>query len=484
MTSTSVLQKAARLQPLVVDLDGTLLRTDLLLESALAYLRAQPLHFIRPLLWLARHGKAGLKQRLAESAQLDLRTLPYDPSVIALIRQARQEGRQVILATASHCTLAHRIAASLELFDEVLASDGIINLSAENKRSALVARFGEGGFDYAGNARDDLPVWQSAHEAIAVNPQPGVSARLATRSGPTRLLLTTRATAADWMNALRLHQWLKNLLLFVPLLAAHRLSEPGLLAAGLLAFIAFGLCASSVYVLNDLLDLSADRQHPSKRERAFASGRLPLLTGLLLIPLLLAAAFTLAASALPGAFLAALGAYYLLTLAYSLRLKRYMMVDVIALALLYTLRIVAGAAAMGIALSFWILAFSMFMFLSLALVKRHSELTSTQALEPPPDLGRGYVPSDLATIASLGGSAGFMAVLVLALYINDLNAGAAYSHPQLIWLACPLLLYWVGRTWLLTRRGEMHDDPVVFAMRDRTSLVVGALFGLVFWAAI
>lgn len=470
--------------PLVVDLDGTLLRTDLLLESGLAHLRERPLRCLDPVLWLLRDGKAGLKQRLAEVTNLDITALPYEPAVIALIRQARSQGRPVILATASHRTLAERIADHLGLFDAVLASDGITNLAGGRKQAALVARFGEGGFDYAGNARDDLPVWQSAREAIVVNPDPGVTRRLRSRTPAMRIVRAAPATATDWINALRLHQWLKNLLLFVPLFAAHKLGEPGLLALGVFAFIVFGLCASSVYVLNDLLDLAADRQHPSKRERPFASGRLSPRTGMLLAPLLLAIAFGLATSALPGAFVTVLGAYYVLTLAYSLRLKRYLMVDVIALALLYTLRIVAGAAALGIPLSFWILAFSMFMFLSLALVKRYSELHRTQALQTGRDFGRGYLPADLGMIASLGGSAGFMAVLVLALYINDLNDGTAYRHPQLIWLACPLLLFWVGRTWLLTRRGEMDEDPVIFAMRDRTSLFVGALFGLVFWAAI
>lgn len=475
---------AAANLPLVVDLDGTLLRTDLLLETGLAYLREQPLHCLDPALWLLRSGKAGLKRRLAEATRIDATTLPFEPAVIALIREARADGRSVVLATASDDALARRVADHLGLFDEVIASDGFTNLSAGRKRAALVSRFGEGGFDYVGNARDDLPVWEAAREAYVANPAPGVLARLARRPRPMRMVRTQHATLAAWINAFRLHQWLKNLLLFVPLFAAHRVGEPSLLALGLFAFVVFGLCASSVYVLNDLLDLAADRQHPTKRERPFASGRLSPRIGMLLAPLLLVVAFGCAATLLPVGFVAVLGAYYVLTLGYSLRIRRYMMVDVIALALLYTLRIVAGAAALGIPLSFWILAFSMFMFLSLALVKRYSELHHTRALDAAPDFGRGYVPADLGMIASLGGSAGFMAVLVLALYINDLNDGTVYRHPQLIWLACPLLLYWIGRTWLLTRRGEMDEDPVIFAMRDRTSLLVGTLFGLVFWAAI
>jgi 4-hydroxybenzoate polyprenyltransferase len=277
---------------------------------------------------------------------------------------------------------------------------------------------------------------------------------------------------------------MKNALIFVPLLAAHQLNQPLQVLNGLLAFLFFGLCASSVYILNDLLDLTDDRHHQSKRNRPFASGRLSIRSGLVLVPLLLLGAFGGAALLLPWQFCAVLGAYYLLTLAYSLSLKRQMTLDVIVLAALYTSRILAGAAAFNLPLTFWILAFSMFMFLSLALVKRYAELREARLKDlKDKTRGRGYYPADLDMIASLGATSGHLAVMVLALYIHEGTTVALYSHPHVIWLACPLLLFWITRVWMLTHRGQMNDDPVVFAIRDRVSQLIGALFALVFWIA-
>jgi 4-hydroxybenzoate polyprenyltransferase len=257
-----------------------------------------------------------------------------------------------------------------------------------------------------------------------------------------------------------------------------------LLGSGLLAFVFFGLCASSVYVLNDMLDVADDRHHPRKRMRPFASGRLPLSAGLLVAPVLLAAAFLGAITLLPPAFSATLLVYYLVTLAYSLWLKREMVLDVITLAALYTLRIIAGGAVFGLVLTSWLLAFSMFIFLSLALVKRYAELRhSRDKGQTERARGRGYYPGDLEMIAALGAASGYLAVMVLALYINDAATVVLYAHPQVIWLACPLLLYWITRVWMLTHRGEMHDDPVVFAIRDKVSLCVGLLLAIVFLGA-
>lgn len=469
--------------PLVVDLDGTLLSSDLLLETWLLYLRSNPEYFFRPFLWLTR-GKACLKDGLARAVAVDVGTLPYAPEVLELITAERARGRQLILATASHHTLAERIAEHLGVFDGVIATDSTRNLSGQAKRDALVARFGTKGFDYAGNSRDDLPVWGAARRAILVNPEPGVEARSHELGNVKDVIRSQRAAVGDWLKALRCHQWLKNLLIFVPLLAAHRVTEMALLVDGLLAFLAFGFCASSVYVLNDLLDLGDDRHHPTKRHRPFAAGVLSIKLGGALVPLLLAAAFAVSLLWLPLAFSAVLAVYFGLTTAYSLILKRHMLVDVIALASLYTLRIIAGAAVFGLQPTFWMLAFSMFIFLSLALVKRFSELRLARAngINGTPR-GRGYRSEDLEMIASLGAAAGYMSVLVLALYINDFKTGGLYRHPELIWPACLLLLIWISRVWMLAHRGEMHDDPVIFAITDRTSLVLGMLFGLVFWGA-
>lgn len=477
--------RAGSVVPLVIDLDGTLLRSDLLLESALAYARAQPLQLLAPLAWLGG-GKAHLKQQLAQAAEIDVATLPYDQRVLDLIAQARADGRRVVLATASHRLYAERIAAHLQVFDEVLATEGGLNLSAGRKRDALLQRYGRHGYDYAGNSSDDLPVWSAARQAYVVNAGGRVQRRAEAHGNVAAVLPapTPLAQLRTALRAMRLHQWAKNLLVFLPLLAAHVADQPSRVLAGVLAFICFSLCASSVYLLNDLLDLADDRHHKSKRRRPFAAGQLPLLAGMALTPLLLAAAFGLALWLLPWKFSAVLLAYYVLTLAYSLYLKRVMAVDAITLAALYTLRLIAGAAAFEVPLTFWMLAFSMFMFLSLALVKRYAELREARRRgDTAQARGRGYFPGDLEMISSLGAASGYLAVLVLALYTQDRATVALYRQPQLIWLACPLLLFWVTRTWMLTHRGEMHDDPVVFALKDRTSVVVGVLFALIFWSA-
>ena len=470
-------------EPLVVDLDGTLLRSDLLLETGMVFVRNQPLRLFKTISWLAK-GKAVLKEGLANATQIDVSMLPYDPAVIELIETGRRSGRTIVLATASHHSLAERIAEHLQLFDRVLASNTERNLSAHCKRDLLVECYGEGGFDYAGNSHDDIPVWASARQAYVVNPEPGVERRARAQGNVERVILSNPSDLKDWLKALRLHQWMKNALIFVPLLAAHQLANPLLLWQGMLAFLFFGLCASSVYLLNDLLDLADDRHHHSKRHRPFAAGRLSIKSGLLAFPILLAGAFAGALLFLPWQFSGVLAAYYILTLAYSLSLKRHMAVDVIALAMLYTMRIIAGAAAFSLSLTFWMLAFSMFIFLSLALVKRYAELREARRKgHTEKTRGRGYYPDDLEMISSLGAASGYLAVMVLALYIHDQTTVALYAHPHVIWLACPLLLFWITRIWMLTHRGQMHDDPVVFAIRDRTSLMVGILFSLVFWVA-
>lgn len=469
--------------PLVIDLDGTLLRSDLLLETGLSFLRHRPLHLHKPLGWLGK-GKAMLKEKLALATHVEIDNLPYDPQVIALIEAERRNGRTVVLATASHQSLAERIAEHLQLFDQVWATTAERNLTAHRKRDLLVEHYGEGGFDYVGNSHDDVVVWAAARKAYVVNPERGVESRARAKGNVADVIRSDQSTLKDWVKALRLHQWMKNLLIFVPLLAAHQLANPLLLWQGVLAFLFFGLCASSVYLLNDLLDLADDRHHHTKRNRPFAAGRLSIRSGVIAFPVLLLVSFAGAAWFLPWQFAGVLAGYYILTLAYSLALKRYMAIDVIALALLYTVRIIAGAAAFGLPLTFWILAFSMFMFLSLALVKRYAELWEARSKgRTEKTRGRGYYPDDLEMISSMGASSGYLAVMVLALYIHDRATMALYSHPQLIWLACPILLFWITRVWMLTHRGQMHDDPVVFAVRDRVSLVVGALFCLVFWVA-
>jgi 4-hydroxybenzoate polyprenyltransferase/phosphoserine phosphatase len=472
---------AAERVPLCVDLDGTLLRTDLLIESWFELLHSSALRALLAPYWLM-HGKARLKHEIAQRTELDVRTLPYDGAFLEYLRDQFREGRRLVLTTASHEKYAAEVASHLGIFDEVIASTRETNLSGTVKARLLVQRFGDRGFDYAGNSRADLQVFPHARQAILVNPGYRVE-RMARKQGDIKRTFPASSSGPGvYLRALRPHQWVKNLLVFVPLAAAHKLGNPELLTKSALAFIAFGLCASSVYILNDLLDLPADRAHSRKRHRPFASGAASVKVGVVLIPSLLAAAVGIAAM-LPAAFLPMIAAYYVSTLAYSLWLKGKLMIDVLVLAGLYTLRILAGAAAVAIAPSFWLMAFSMFLFLSLAMVKRYSELLDLRDAGVTTVKGRGYEVTDLATLQSLGAAAGYCAVLVLALYINSNDVRTNYPHPNRIWLLCPLLLYWISRMWQRAGRAQMHDDPIVFSLRDRISRWVGAAGVLVMLAA-
>jgi 4-hydroxybenzoate polyprenyltransferase/phosphoserine phosphatase len=469
-------------RPLCVDLDGTLIRSDLLIEAVFVLLKSNLLYGLLLPVWLLR-GKAYLKQQVADRVDLEVTLLPYDAAFLGYLRTQRAQGRRLVLATASNIKYAEQIAFHLGLFDEVLASDADTNLSGSRKRDRLVAAFGERGFDYAGNHAVDLAIWSHAGAAVLVNAPPELARRAEAVVPVAEVFAAARPGLKVYLNALRLHQWLKNLLVFVPLTMAHQFHEPALVLRAGLAFLAFGLCASSVYVLNDLLDLASDRKHPSKRLRAFAAGTLPIEHGVLVIPVLFGAAFALALR-LPGWFPVTLGVYYALTLAYSLRLKQAVLVDVLALAVLYTLRVIAGGAATDLGPSFWLLAFSMFLFLSLALVKRYSELLLVQAQDKETAAGRGYQVIDLEALAQFGIASGYLAVLVLALYINSTAVGALYRHPEAIWLICPLMLYWISRVWLLARRNAMHEDPILFAIEDRRSHWLFAIMLAIVWAAV
>jgi 4-hydroxybenzoate polyprenyltransferase/phosphoserine phosphatase len=461
---------------LCVDLDGTLIHTDLLYESLLMLVRQSPLYVLRLPLWLMR-GRAYLKQQVASRVKPDVVNLPYNQALLAELRRERARGRKMALVTGSPMAFAQSVAKELHLFDEVIATDDEVNLTGSRKADRLVERFGAGGYDYAGNSLADIPVWSHAREAWTVD-APAVAPKLASKARFTHRYDRPRASPATYLRAIRMHQWLKNILVFVPLLAAHRASDPGLALDALIMFVAFSLCASSGYVLNDLLDLGADRAHPRKRKRPFASGALPLTHGIVMAPALLIAAVVLVGTQLSLLSLGVLLAYYVGTMAYSLVLKQRATIDVLTLAGLYTLRIIAGSAATEIPPSFWLLAFAMFLFFSLAVVKRYSEVLAVRARGEERLHSRGYHTGDEIVLSVMGVSSGFMSVLVLALYVQSAPVRNLYQHPFLISLICPLMLYWVCRTWIKTHRGEMHDDPLVFAATDRISWIVAALCAL------
>ncbi|WP_206199387.1 UbiA family prenyltransferase [Parasulfuritortus cantonensis] len=470
--------------PLVVDLDGTLIKTDLLFETASRFITQHFLGVFRLLGWLAT-GRAQLKERLAEIVDIDPSTLPYNAEVIDWLREQKRLGRHLILATASHRILAEAVAKHLGLFDEVVASEGRLNIKGREKRDILVKRHGERGYDYVGDSAADLPVWQSANQAFVVSASRGLIKRARAQGNVANVICNGRAPRLRSLaKAMRPHQWVKNLLVFIPLMSAHQYGDAYAVLHACFAFVVFGLTASSVYILNDIVDIAHDRHHPRKQRRPFAAGDLSLALGWMVWPLLLVTAFYLAILFLPLAFVGALGTYFLFTVAYSLRLKQLAAVDVLTLAGLYTLRIIAGAVAITVSLTFWLLSFSMFLFLSLAFVKRFSELKAARDNGKHGRLrGRGYVHEDLEIVSSMGVASGYLSVLVLALYIQDARTSELYHTPQLIWLACPLMLFWVSRVWLVAHRGWMHDDPIVFALKDRASWIVVAGFATVFGLA-
>ncbi|WP_375174435.1 UbiA family prenyltransferase [Pseudooceanicola sp.] len=452
---------------LVCDLDGVLIRTEMLDETFWASVAAgwtAPWVAFRALL----QGRAALKRALAERGPVDPAHLPYRPDIVARLRAWRSAGGRTALVTSADQAVAEEIAAHLDLFDEVHGSDGTRNLRAATKAAFLVNRFGEGGYSYIGGAVTDRPVWATSATATTVGLSDAARAKITAMAKVTHLDKAPMNFPRALMQTMRPHQWLKNLLVFLPLLAAHQLDAVSL-AQAVLAFITFGLVASSVYVLNDLLDLPSDRAHPRKRNRPFASGRLPLRHGLWLAPSLLLAGLVFGL-VLGPMFLAVLGVYYATTTAYSLWLKRLPVVDICTLAALYTLRIVAGAAATSIPISVWLMAFAIFFFFSLAAVKRQAELVDAVKAGRELNTRRGYRADDLPLVAMMAVGSGYVSVLVMALYVNSPAVTALYSMPQVLFGICVVLLFWISRVVMLAHRGEMHDDPVVFAAKDRVSL--------------
>lgn len=458
--------------PLVVDLDGTLTLTDTLVESLIHVIKQSPLNLLRVPLWLLK-GRAGFKAIIAEKTWLATESLPYREPLVAYLREEKAQGRRIILATAAHATIADAVARQLGLFDQVLATTPGHNLKGRAKLKAIQENVGS-SFVYAGDTQADLPIWQVAKAAILVGAPPALAATVREKTPIEREFPNEKATLTDWLRALRVHQWIKNLLLFVPLLTAFSFMEINKLFSMGLAFLAFSLAASATYIVNDLWDLDSDRLHPRKRLRPFASARLSILHGLAVAGVSLASAFLLA-YCVSISFCLMLLAYLALTSAYSWTLKKYVLIDAIMLSLLYTLRILAGAVAIEVATSSWLLAFSVFIFLSLALVKRCAELVSLEKSGLDKAHGRDYRVTDLTVLWPLGVGTALSAAVVFGLFISSPETQTRYATPQLLWLVAIGLVYWLGRLWIKTSRGEMHDDPVVYAIKDDVSRITVAI---------
>jgi 4-hydroxybenzoate polyprenyltransferase/phosphoserine phosphatase len=460
--------QSARGCPLVVDMDGTLVRSDLLIETAVAGIVSRPLSAIG-MFGALKNGKASLKQYAASAVEFDASALPYDEAVLEEIEAAQKDGRPIYLASAGAERLVRAVADYVGVFDGYISSDATSNCSGITKAQKLVEAFGEGGFDYIGNDAADLPVWSKSRKALAIRTSGRVSRRLAAMSVDVKNLAEEKPNWRTWARLLRVHQYAKNLLVLVPLLASHQLT-PGNLVLAAIGLVSFCLCASSVYIVNDLVDLQADRIHPTKRLRPLASGEIQLIHGLFAAPVLLLVSLVLALSISP-AFLAILLGYFVLTTAYSFYLKRKMLIDVVTLAMLYTVRIIAGAVAIGVHISPWLLTFAIFIFLALALVKRYAELATRLDLQLSEPSNRNYKFGDLGLVAALAGAAGYNSVTVFALYISSAEVNVLYQRPQMLWLVCPVLIYWISRVVMMAHRRCMTEDPIVFAMTDRNSLL-------------
>ncbi len=458
--------------PLVVDLDGTLLLSDLLIDSFSALAAEQPLRALAAMTAL-RHGRAAFKACIAGAVQLDIVSLPWNKPLLARLADERARGRRIYLASASDRRLVEAVAQHLGLFDGVFASDGERNLSGARKAQVLCDAFGERGFAYIGNDSVDFPVWGKAAQVLLANAAPRLQRAVRARWPDAEILGRTTPGLRACGRALRVHQWLKNLLVLVPALAAHRLGAADL-ALCVVAFASFSACASAVYLINDLLDLQRDRAHRTKRFRPLAAGTLAPLTAIALVPLLLALAAALALVA-GGAFVAVLAFYFVLTLSYSLLLKRLLILDVVVLASLYGLRLYAGAVAIPVPFSAWLGAFSIFLFTALAVVKRCAELRDWQGNGRGNPVGRAYRLDDLPILESLAAAAGFTAVLVFGLYISSDAVRVLYAAPNRLWLICVVLVYWIARLLVLTHRNDMHEDPIVFAATDPPSWVCAVL---------
>lgn len=460
--------------PLCVDLDGTLIQTDSLLESCLRLIRQNPFMLIFLPFWLLS-GKAGFKQKISQHVELAPESLPFNSGLLKFLTLQRLHNRHLVLVTAANKKIAEAISSHLNIFDEVIGSDETQNLSGKNKAQVLIDKFGNKGFVYAGNANVDLDIWQHAASAIVVNGSNNLVNKAKKITTVEEVFPKDKNNALKiFLRSIRVHQWTKNLLIFTALILSHSWFNGDLVQTSILAFLSFCFAASSIYLINDLVDLEDDRKHQTKKNRPLAAGTLSIKAALLIIPFLLSFSF-LIASLINTDFVIILAVYLILTTAYSLILKPIALIDVITLTSLYTMRIIAGAIAIEVPLSYWLLAFSMFIFLSLALIKRYSELKNLiQQGETNAEV-RGYHVDDLLAVSLFGICSGYISVLILVLYTHDLQADTLYSSPDLLWFVAIAVLYWISRMWLLTFRGKMNEDPVLFAIHDRNSYVISLI---------
>jgi 4-hydroxybenzoate polyprenyltransferase/phosphoserine phosphatase len=459
-----------------VDLDGSLLHTDLLIESFFQLVKERP-GLVPSFLTHLMKSKSEMKSWVADKTTLEIKTLPFREDLLVFLREEKRKGTKIILATASHEKWAEKVALHLDLFDHVIATSKSCNMKGAAKSEAIVSYCSQEGISdwtYVGDSRSDFPIWHASNSCILAGGTNKIESKLVASGKMLRRFHNKQNSAYAVLRALRAHQWIKNLLVFAPIFLAQRIDSEHLWNC-IIAFVCFSMTASSVYVINDVMDVTSDRAHPKKKNRPFAAGALPQQWGLIIAFTLLCLSFSLSNLVLPITFSLILAGYLFLTTAYSVWLKKLPIVDVLVLASFYSIRIFAGAAVASVVVSEWLFAFSMFFFLSLAFVKRYSELQRMKSLGRLDAHGRGYSVTDLRLVETMGVTSGYLSVLVLALYINSANMKTFYENATALWAICPLLFFWIGRIWLLASKSLIDDDPLVFAMKDRVSLWVGVI---------
>lgn len=467
--------------PLLIDLDRALIRTDLLSEAALAFLTANPRRILHFLAWMLR-GRAHLRRRLTEAATPDPKLIPVNGEVVELALEAKRRGRRVFAVTASVDEFACKVAACLPFLDGIISSGGTAELTAPQK-AAMVSENLPSVYDYVGASVDDLDVWKNAREIIVVAPDRTTRHAIQVLAKPTTII-EGKSRVRALVKAARPHQWVKNTLVFVPALLSGTIAIPGTAIACVATFLALGLVALGTYLINDLLDIDSDRRHWSKRFRPIAAGDLSI--GLAIAAAVVSIVAGLAIGAAVGrAVFASVLVYLALTLAYSIHLKRLPIVDVTVLATLFTLRIAIGISAADVFASPWLLTFSMALFTSLSIAKRYTEIqratTKGETFVP----GRGYTTADAPLLLGLGLATGTASVVILVLFIIfDAMERDIYSNPRWLWTFPGIMFLWIGRIWFISQRGELDDDPVAFAIKDRQSLFLGALSATFFGLAL
>jgi len=457
---------------LVVDLDNSLLKIDLFKESLGKSLLKRPLVFFKTVM-LALNSIALAKTFISKECKTDCHTLPYNNKILDIIDSYRKKGYLILLATGAPQAYAHSIANHLGLFDEVIATNEQINNVGINKLESIKKHVND-SFIYLNDSVKDLPVWLHCKKAILIGDNGRVKNMLIKNN--VEIIDTVKKEKSIieiLLKQLRVHQWSKNMLLFVPALLSHQLLEPGVFLNALCSFIAFSLLASSIYVLNDIIDVDYDRKHPMKKNRPIAAGDLSMLRAyaVLLVCFLIGGWM---AMLLGTTFLFVMAVYIILNLLYSLYFKRIIILDVLLLMSFYTLRIIAGHIPDTFPFSPWLLSFSVFLFFSLAFLKRYVNIILENNVSTKN--GTGYSINDSNILKSFGVGSGIISTLVLILYTGSEQVQPFYLTPMILIFLAPIMLYWICRIWLLADRGLIKDDPILFAIKDKISYVVAICF--------